>query len=46
MCYPAPAVRRTVMDDDEDELILDENVDWGGEEDDGEELQEEVRQFF
>ena len=29
------------MDDDEDELILDENVDWGGEEDDGEELHEE-----
>ena len=42
MCCPAPAGQHwTVMDDDEYELILDENLDWGGEEDDGEELQEE-----
>ena len=31
------------MDDDEDEFLEDENEDWGGEEDDGEELQEEFR---
>ena len=41
MFYPTPAVKRTVVDDDEDEFLEDENEDWGGEEDDGEELQED-----